>query len=504
MKQSVCTSGCASIKHIVVRYHQTALIIINMGKYKRLGVNTLVIFIGNVGSKLIGLIMLPLYTRWLGPEQYGVSDILNTYVTVLLSIVTCSIAEALFVFPKDKEDIVKAGYFTTGCTFVAVMLTLTALVFGLIDSYADSHNSFTDNIWLLYLLLSTQVVQNITQQFVRSIDKIKVYSITGFVSTFFTAVLGCVFIPQYGLNGYIWSLALASIIGAAYSFFFSGSYRLVNIRVVKIERLKEMLSYCMPLVPSAVTWWVIGALNRPVMESYLDLHDIGVYAVASKFPNLLDSLFVIFGLSWQISVLEEYGKPGYSKYFNNAVRVVFTLIAIGVILLSAFSKQIITIFASSEFFEGWKFVPILTLGTLLGNFGSMFGTNFLATKKSKYMLYTSIWGSGAALILNFILIPKFGLWGAALSTVLSMLVIAITRIYYSWQFVKMTNMTYYIFTIILILSFITFYIAVDNVVYTTMAASVALFVIGYLNSDMIRVILEKNKFISKILNRISK
>lgn len=504
MKQSVCTSGCVSIKHIVVRYHQTALIIINMGKYKRLGVNTLLIFIGNIGSKLIGLVMLPLYTRWLGPELYGVSDILNTYATVLLSIVTCSMAEALFVFPKDKEDNIKASYFTTGCTFVLAMLSLTALVFALIDINADSHNSFIDNIWMLYLLLSTQIVQTITQQFVRSIDKIKVYSITGFITTSFTAVLGCLLVPNYSLNGYIWSYSLACIIGALYSFFFSGSYRYIDFSGIRIDRLKEMLSYCVPLVPSAVTWWVIGALNRPIMESYIGLHDIGVYAVASKFPNLLNSLFVIFGLSWQISVLEEYGKPGYSRFFNNAVRGVFALIAMGVILLSAFSKQIITIFASNEFYKGWMLVPLLTLGTLLGNLGSMFGTNFLASKKSKYMLYTSIWGSGAALILNFLLIPSLGLWGATISTVISMLVIAITRIYYSWQFVKMTNIASYIFTIALILSFIAFYIAVDNVAYITIAAAAALIVIGYLDRDMIRAILEKNKFTSKILNHITK
>lgn len=472
-----------------------------MDKYKRLGINTILIFIGNTGSKLIGLVMLPLYTKWLGPEQYGISDILNTYATILLSIVTCSIAEALFVFPKGKEDNIKASYFTTGSLFVLGMLFLTAILFYLVDIYSNAHNSFTDNIWILYLLLSTQIVQTIIQQFVRSIDKIKVYSITGFVTTLFTALLGFVFIPSNGLNGYIWSLSFANIIGSLYSFVFSKLYRYIRFGETRACRLKEMLSYSFPLIPSAVTWWVISALNRPIMESYVSLHDIGVYAVACKFPNLLNSLFVIFGLSWQISVLEEYNKPDYHKFFNNAVRGVFSLIAMGVILLSAFSREFITIFAASEFYEAWEFVPILTLGTLLGNLGSMFGSNFLATKQSKYMLYTSLWGSGAALILNFILIPLLGLWGAAVSTVISMFVIAITRIYYSWQFVRMTHIINYIVTFILLLIFIMIYNTINNVIYTTIVASLFLFLISYLERDMIKSILRNNKYTNKLINR---
>ena len=470
-----------------------------MDKYKKLGINTLLIFIGNIGSKLIALIMLPLYTRWLSPELFGVSDILNTYATLLLSIITCSIAEALFVFPKGKNDNIKASYFTTGCLFVLGMLVLAAIIFHTINIYSSAHTSFTDNIWMLYLLLSTQILQTLTQQFVRSIDKIKVYSITGFVTTLFTALFGFAFIPSYGLNGYIWSLSCANIVGSLYSFILSKSFRYIRLSEISIDRLREMLSYSLPLVPSAVTWWVISALNRPIMESYVSLHDIGVYAVACKFPNLLNSMFVIFGLSWQISVLEEYGKQDYPIFFNKAVRGVFSMVAIGVVLLSAFSKEIITIFASNDFFEAWVFVPFLTLGTLLGNLGSMFGTNFLATKESKYMLYSSLWGSGVALILNFVLIPKLGIWGAIISTVFSMLVIAITRICYSWQFVKMTHILNYIVILLILLLFMTFYILIDNFLYTTLAAAICILLISYFERDMIISVLKKNKYTSQFI-----
>ena len=66
-----------------------------MNKYKRLGKNTFLVFIGNTGSKLIALVMLPFYTSWLSVEDYGVTDIINVYVSFLVSIVSCCIAESI-------------------------------------------------------------------------------------------------------------------------------------------------------------------------------------------------------------------------------------------------------------------------------------------------------------------------------------------------------------------------------------------------------------------------
>lgn len=89
-----------------------------MNKYKRLGKNTLLVFIGNAGSKLIGLVMLPFYTSWLSVEDYGVTDIINVYVSFLVSIVSCCIAESIFIFPKGQKVEKQKQYFSSGIVFV--------------------------------------------------------------------------------------------------------------------------------------------------------------------------------------------------------------------------------------------------------------------------------------------------------------------------------------------------------------------------------------------------
>lgn len=84
-----------------------------MGKYSRLGKNTILVFMGNAGSKLIGLVMLPFYTRWLSVEDYVLTDILSVYTTLLIGMVSCCIGESLFIFPKNVDDKEKKAYFST-------------------------------------------------------------------------------------------------------------------------------------------------------------------------------------------------------------------------------------------------------------------------------------------------------------------------------------------------------------------------------------------------------
>ena len=69
-------------------------------------------------------------------------------------------------------------------------------------------------------------------------------------------------------------------------------------------------------------WWLVSALNRPIMEANLGMHAIGLFAVANKFPAILTMIFAVFSTSWQISVIEEYEKDGYSHFFNNVFRIV--------------------------------------------------------------------------------------------------------------------------------------------------------------------------------------
>ena len=256
-----------------------------MGRYSRLGKNTVLVFIGNAGSKLVGLLMLPFYTRWLSVEDYGTTDIINVYVTFLLSIVSCCIAESIFIFPKGQTYEKQREFLSSGLAFLIVAFLVTGVIFAVVSIAADCNsieNSFTQNIWLIYALLIAQLCQQLFQQFARSIDRMIVFSVSGIILTASTALFALFLIPYWGVVGFVLSLVLANWVTTVYSLFGSTAYRFISLAAIRWERCKEMLKYSVPLIPNGIMWWLVSALNRPIMEASIGMHAIGLFAVANK------------------------------------------------------------------------------------------------------------------------------------------------------------------------------------------------------------------------------
>lgn len=437
-----------------------------MGKYKRFGRNTIYVLLGNISAKGIGFVMLPLYTRWLSVEDYGISDIITVYVTLLLGIVSCCIAEAIFIFPKNKSKDVQKRYLSSALAFLSIISLIVLFVFLFIKLCSISWNvesSFTKYIWYIYALLLSQILQSISQQFTRSIDKMAIYSITGIVVAISTAIFAFIFIPGRGVEGYIISLIIAHYCGSLFAIVASKSYRYISVKSISLVSCKEMLMYSIPLIPNGIMWWMVNAINRPIMEHYVGFHDIGIYAVANKFPSMLTVLLNVFVHSWQISVLEEFGKPSYSVFYNKLLRLFVILSSMLLLVMTLFSKQLVFLFTTSDYYEAWLYIPILTLGVVFSNLGGFAGGNFSAVKQSKYYFFSSMWAALSALLFNTILIPVWGLIGAVTSTLISFFVLAVSRFVYSSRFVKANHILNYV--IILLLNIILYLMMLLNINY---------------------------------------
>jgi O-antigen/teichoic acid export membrane protein len=147
-------------------------------------------------------------------------------------------------------------------------------------------------------------------------------------------------------------------------------------------------------------------------------------------------------------------------------------------IITISSKLIIYIFTTEEFYEAWKYIPILTLGVILSSISGFAGSTFSASRESKYFFYSSIWGAVSSLLFNFILIPLFGIMGAALSVVISFAVMAVSRIVYSWKYVKIRNIRIYILILLvcILTVFVMVYVQVALLKYSFIACLFILFV----------------------------
>lgn len=408
-------------------------------KYRTLLINSFWTLIGNSGSKLLGFLLLPLYTKWLGTYGFGVSDLITTYSSFLISIMTMSISEAIFVFTKNANEKEKEEYYSSSLNFIGIVLFIWCFLFYIakeVTLFYKINNSFTDNIWLIYGIVLTSFLQQYVQQFVISIGKIKIYSFTGLILSINTFLFSFILIPQMGVKGYIISIIIANLITILYSFTFSKSYKYFSLGTLDYQKVRSILKYSIPLIPNSIIWWLVSGLNRPVMEYYLDYSSIGIYSIANRFPAVINMLFAIFSVSWNISVFEEFNKKGYEQFYTNTFKILFLVITFFAILFNSFSELIINIFTTIDFKSAYLYMPFLILASFLSCVSGFLGTNFSVVKKSKYFFYSSVWGALTAVICNFVLIPKMELWGATISTIISFGVMTFVRYKYSLRILE--------------------------------------------------------------------
>lgn len=464
-------------------------------KYKKLGKNTLLVMVGQAGNSLISLLMLPLYTSWLTTEEYGTVDLMSTYASIVLSVITCCVADSIFIFPKNADDENKKKYYTSGFLFVLATFFLFSLINLIASRIIYSYEFLNLYSWPTLLLTLSMFLQKYAQQFTRSLEKMVVFATTGIVHTSAVALLAILLIPLFKLDGYIYSLILSNVIAAVYSFLGSQSYLFFSFNSFSRIHLKTLLAYGIPLIPNSLMWWMVNGLNRPVMEAYLGMSAIGLYAVANKFPGIVSMITNVFSNAWGISMLDEFEKPGFGIFFNRMFRLITFVSVLASFFLIIFCKQVISIFASHSFFYAWHILPMLIISTIINTSTGLLGGIFMAMKQSKYFFYSSMASAITSVAFTFLLIKHYGLVGCAIATALSFLVAFGLRVFFVWNHIKGFKILYYVAMLLALLA-TNIVLEIDMNPAIRFALYVSLFIfITYINRDSIIPI--KNIIISK-------
>lgn len=418
-----------------------------MERYKRLGLNIIWIFVGNFGAKAISFLLLPFYTHWLSPEDYGVTDVLNVYASLVSTIIFCNITDSIFIFPKGEKLERQKMYFSSCIVFFLIAVSFLTMLFftiAFVFKHYEINSIFTDYIWYVWLMASTSMFSQIVQQFVRSIDKIKIYSATGIVSTICTALFSFLLIPLYGVDGFVISMSFAALVASVYTIFAAKAHRYIDMKLIDRRSISEMLKYSIPLIPNGLMWFLINSLNRPLLEHYTSLAAIGIYAVAYKIPSVLKMTFQMFQQAWVISALEEAKTESFDVFYNRMLKLLVIIQVSLAIILTISSKYFVELLTSEGYNDAYRYIPMLIISVIFDNIAAFVGVNFSISRQSKYYFYSTLYGGLSAVLFNSILIPLWGIWGACISVVLSLFCTMIARIIYSWRYVKITDLSFYV------------------------------------------------------------
>ena len=384
-----------------------------MNKYKKLIGNTVIFAIGSFSSKLLVFLLIPLYTRVLTTSDYGVMDIIVNTSNLLIPIVMVSINEGIIRFGLDRS-VRKSDVLSTG---LGVCLA-GFLVFGLFIPLMKRVEFISSYTMLIYAYVLAGCLKSVVSQFVRAIGYVKLYAFDGILSTFTTVVFNILLLVvfKWGINGYVLSTVLSNVLSVLFLFWIANLKKFVKPRQVSPAIAKAMLVYSLPLIPTTIFWWITNVSGRYMVTYFLGESANGLFSVAYKIPTVITMISGIFSQAWQISAVTEADDPGQSRFYSDifsSYQTVVFMCASGVLLLI---KPITAILVSEALYPSWKYVPFLVLSVIFSCFVTFLGTFYMVAKKNAMALVTTCVGAGLNLVLNYFLIPKYGVNGAAFAT----------------------------------------------------------------------------------------
>lgn len=397
-----------------------------MNRSDRVIKTTIIYFIGNFASKLLGFVLLPLYTAYLTSADYGIADILMSTLPLIAPIFTMQVTESVFRFlmtDNNDEDRKKTitnslGIFAAG-VFIFVILYLPFLY---------KTNFKYGGLFLAYFIVTYMGI--FLQQVLRGLQRTIEYAVTGVISTIVHATSNIFLIVKVGMGGE--ALLISSIAGSfVITIFMVFRTRIWNYidakRLSRIE-ISKQLKFGIPLIPDQIAWWVIGILGKYILAYYHGVADNGVLAVANKFPNIIAIVNAIFLKAWTENVIQEYNSDDRDEYFSSGLTI-FTVFTISV---TAFLLPVIKIYniltITGDFISAWKFVPLLLMGSSFNSLATFLGTIYTASMKTRQALTTTIIAATSNLILSLILIPVLSIWGVVISNMVSFIILYLVRI----------------------------------------------------------------------------
>ena len=396
--------------------------------------NTIVFAIGEFGAKLISFVLVPLYTYTLSTADYGSIDLISTISMLAIPVLTLNVSEAIMRFALDTDadnnKIMSAGLLMMLCAVVCGLVVIP------VTKWFDSTVQY--GIWI-YFYIAVSICSQILLSNLRGQERLLEYSLGNMLHTFSSAVFNILFlvILQLGIKGYFLAAILAGTVSAAYAFARGNVWKVFGQITIDRKLLSEMLRFSVVLIPTSFMWWVMSSSDRLMITWIVGASANGIYAVACKLPNITSTLSSIFNRAWSYSAIREHDENDYDSYNNliyNGLVAVVLIVASGLLLIV---KPFMGIYVAPDYYTAWKYTPVLVLGTAMMTLGSFAATPYTVHKDSLGFLKSGMAGAAVNIVLNFLFIPNIGVFGAALATCVSYLIVFVYRVWDTKKYLKL-------------------------------------------------------------------
>ncbi|MBR3739392.1 MAG: oligosaccharide flippase family protein [Clostridia bacterium] len=402
-------------------------------KYKHLLKDTAIFAIGSLGSKAILFFMVPLYTNYLSTAEYGTADLVAVFSALIIPVVSLSIEKAVIRFGMkrdvSKEQVLLSAAFVSVCAIAATVCIMPLLGF---------YQAISE--WRVYLAahIILSVIAEIERAYLKMKDLNKAFSMIGICQTVVLALANVLLLTVFrmGVKGYLISNILSVLSSVILCFFVGRIYQ--DLRGVRINwaLLRQMIRYAAPLILSGISWWILHASDKVMIEWLVGASVLGIYTAATKLPSLIHVIIGIFNQAWGLSSIRETETDNAQGYYASVFdRFSFVLFGAGIVFI-ALSKPFMRIYVGQAFQESWKYTPFLLFAAVFYALFSFMGSIYAALQRTVNDMRLSFLCACLNILINYFGIKQYGASGAVIGTAVSYFVTAAISIFDIRKYVR--------------------------------------------------------------------
>ncbi len=397
-----------------------------MNKKRVLAKNTLIISLGRFSTQLISLFLLPIYTVYLSPADYGLVDLIITYTILLVPALTIQMEMAAFRFLIDArtDEAQKKKIISNVLQIVSVILLGFLALYLILSQFINIRFA-----GLIVLNICVTIFANLFLQIARGLGDNKRYAIASTVTGITTLLATALFVvhARDGAGGVLAALVLANLACVIYLFWSVKLYRYIGLGQSSKTLKKKLRHYSLPLVPNGLSWWVISVSDRTIITIMLGLAANGIYAVSAKYTMVFASIFAIFSMALTEAAsvhINAKDRDSFLSETNTASLRLFGSLGLVLIALCPFA---FALFIGHNFQSASNYVPILVVAAFFNAVVGIYSAIYVAKKMTKQVMNTSIAAAVINVVLTLAFVPIIGIYAAALATAVAYLAMAVFR-----------------------------------------------------------------------------
>jgi len=397
--------------------------------------------IGTVLNRIVGFLLIPVYTHYLTTTDYGTIELieLTTYITGMFLAAGISYSVLRFYYDADtveeKRLVVSSAHIST----LAISLVFGSSLVLFAPSVSNMVFESQDNGGLFRLAFTTLILSVASEApmgYIRAQQKSVLFTSIALARLALSLTLNIVFLASFGwgIRGIILSAlitqVLTTIVVSSYTFWHTGAG-------LSHARIREMIAYGLPMIPGALSLYILNFADRYLLPRYSSLSELGIYSLGYRFGMVVGPLVTEpFMAIWIPKMFEIAKRPDATTIYANMLTyflLVETFIGLGIAVLI---QDVLGFMSAPEFHSAYQVVPIIVLAYVLWGLSYHVRVGIMLAKRTKYIAY--IMGAGALcnVVLNLLLIPRMGSWGAALATLAAYLLVLVLTYFVSRRFLS--------------------------------------------------------------------